>query len=208
CERLAERLACAQADSHGQGYSVVITREDSQIIQVAPNQWLYMGTPQSAAQQWTDFVNLDGFAETNEEEWNQLSIRNGIPTLGPETTEVFVPQMINLDALGGISFEKGCYTGQEIVARMHYLGKLKRRMVLAATRSTQLPAPGEPVYASENEQSIGQIVNAAFVNEPEILLLAVIQTEWIESESLHLFNPDASTLKILELPYVILQPAA
>ncbi|MGH8499794.1 MAG: YgfZ/GcvT domain-containing protein, partial [Methylococcales bacterium] len=204
CDRLPERVGRSQAQSADARYPV-INAENWQIAKAGPNQWLFIGTPQSAVQQWTDLVSLDGFAETGNEYWNLLCILNGIPTLGTETTETFVPQMINLDALGGISFEKGCYTGQEIIARMHYLGKLKRRMVLAASRSGQLPAPGDPVYASEHEQSIGQIVNAEFLETREIRLLAVLQIDRIESDSIHLFDPDASPLKMLDLPYPLLQ---
>ncbi|MCI0654674.1 MAG: folate-binding protein [Methylococcaceae bacterium] len=202
CNALPERFDPTHAQSGDARYPVINT-ETWQIVKASPNQWLFIGASDIAAQQWTDLVGLDGFAETGNEYWNLLSILNGIPTLGTETTEAFVPQMINLDALGGISFQKGCYTGQEIIARMHYLGKLKRRMVLAASRSEKLPAPGDPVYDSEHEQSIGQIVNAEFLETREIRMLAVLQIDRIESDSLHLFDPEASGLKILDLPYPV-----
>ena len=62
--------------------------------------------------------------------WSQSLIDSGIPEVSTQTSELFVPQMINLDVLNAINFKKGCYTGQEIIARMHYLGKLKQRMYL------------------------------------------------------------------------------
>jgi folate-binding protein YgfZ len=74
--------------------------------------------------------------------WTLLDILAGVPEIRPETVEEFIPQTVNLDLLGGISFDKGCYTGQEIVARLHYRGTVKRRMVLAACDSARAAAPG------------------------------------------------------------------
>lgn len=199
CEKLPERIGYSDLQIPAERYPL-IHAENWQIVKAGPDQWLFIGTPEIAAQFWTDFVAIDGFAEKGDEYWNLFCILNGIPTLQTETSEAFVPQMINLDALGGISFKKGCYTGQEIVARMHYLGKLKRRMILAATRSDRLPAPGEPVYVSGNDQSIGQIVHAGLLADREIRLLAVLQIDQMESGSIHLFDP-ACPLKILDLPY-------
>src|SRR5678815_3180654 len=71
-------------------------------------------------------------------------------------------QMANLDLINGVSFTKGCYPGQEIVARMHYLGKLKQRMYLAAAPDDELPQPGDKLYGPDTgEQATGMIVNAA-----------------------------------------------
>jgi len=77
--------------------------------------------------------------------WDWLSIRAVIPVVLPQTQEQFVPQMVNLELLGGVSFKKGCYPGQEIVARMQYLGKLKRRMYLAHINAgcDEAPQPGD-----------------------------------------------------------------
>lgn len=82
--------------------------------------------------------------------WHDQVLLAGVPEIGTTTSELFVPQMVNLDLLGGISFKKGCYTGQEIVARMHYLGKLKQRMFLcdlsgAARHRAQ---PGDKIYGA------------------------------------------------------------
>src|SRR5690606_39262387 len=87
--------------------------------------------------------------------WEWLEVQAGIPDIVPATQEEFVPQMVNLDILGGINYKKGCYTGQEIVARTHYLGKVKRRTQLAHVSSENAPAAGEDVFVEGNAQSIG-----------------------------------------------------
>ncbi len=92
--------------------------------------------------------------------WDWLEIQAGIPDVEPATQEQFVPQMLNLDILNGINFKKGCYTGQEIVARTHYLGSVKRRTYLTSLDTTQAPSAGEKVLdATQNE--VGQIVRTA-----------------------------------------------
>ncbi len=92
--------------------------------------------------------------------WDWLEIQAGIPDIDLKTQEQFVPQMLNLDILNGINFKKGCYTGQEIVARTHYLGSVKRRTYLSSINTPEAPNAGEKVLdASQNE--VGQIVRVA-----------------------------------------------
>lgn len=98
-------------------------------------------------------------AVTDADAWKLMEIEAGIPTIYPETSDHFVPQMCNLDALGGISFDKGCYTGQEIVARVHYRGAIKRRMSLIRTGG-ELPLPGSRIPLPQAGGS-GEVVDAA-----------------------------------------------
>jgi tRNA-modifying protein YgfZ len=92
--------------------------------------------------------------------WDWLDIQMGIPDVSLKTQEQFVPQMLNIDLLGGINFKKGCYTGQEIVARTHYLGSVKRRTYLAELASEIAPDAGDKIVdAAQNE--VGQIVRVA-----------------------------------------------
>jgi folate-binding protein YgfZ len=93
--------------------------------------------------------------------WDYLEIQAGIPEIVPATQEAFVPQMVNLDSLDGINFKKGCYTGQEIVARTHYLGKVKRRTQLANINTEEIPQAGDTIQVVGHEEAIGQIVRAA-----------------------------------------------
>ncbi|HUS23387.1 MAG TPA: folate-binding protein [Candidatus Binatia bacterium] len=82
------------------------------------------------------------------DDWQRLEIEAGVPTVHAATQDRFVPQMCNLDQLGGISFDKGCYTGQEVVARVHYLGAVKRRMTRIHLDRAP-PAPGEKIAEGE-----------------------------------------------------------
>jgi tRNA-modifying protein YgfZ len=92
--------------------------------------------------------------------WDWLEIQAGIPDIELKTQEQFVPQMLNLDILNGINFKKGCYTGQEIVARTHYLGSVKRRTYLASIQSASAPQAGDKVIDS-TQNEVGQIVRIA-----------------------------------------------
>ena len=134
--------------------------------------------------------------------WDWLNIRSGIPIILPETQEAFLPQMVNLDAIGGIGFKKGCYPGQEIVARTQYLGKLKRRMFLAHIATTQMIQPGDALYSMDMEdQSSGNIVNAAPSPCGGFDVLAVIQQSSAESHEIHWRSLNGPALDIQSLPY-------
>ncbi|EAR21459.1 CAF17-like 4Fe-4S cluster assembly/insertion protein YgfZ [Nitrococcus mobilis] len=132
------------------------------------------------------------------EAWRLLEIRAGIPTITPATQEAFVPQMLNLEPLQGISYSKGCYPGQEVIARMHYLGKLKRRMYRLHTQTATAPAPGEIVRAGTGGQEAGTVVTAAQATPESCELLAVLRIELAEQNSLLL---NGAPLQPLELPY-------
>lgn len=132
--------------------------------------------------------------------WDWLNIRAGVPTVLAQTQEAFVPQMANLDALGGINFKKGCYPGQEIVARMHYLGKLKRRMYLAHLAGDTAPKPGDELFSDDMEgQASGMIANVAASPEGGYDILAVLQTSSAEGYTVRTAN--AAELQLLPLPY-------
>ncbi|WDH36776.1 YgfZ/GcvT domain-containing protein [Pseudomonas chlororaphis] len=133
-------------------------------------------------------------------QWLLGQIRAGIGQVMPATRELFIPQMLNLQAIGGVSFKKGCYTGQEIVARMQYLGKLKRRLYRLALNAEELPEPGTPLFSPTHGSSIGEVVIAARA-EQNIELLAVLQAEAAEDGNLHLGALEGPGLHLLDLPY-------
>ncbi len=99
------------------------------------------------------------FSSTDKAAWDYLETQSGIPEIVAATQAAFVPQMVNLDALGGINYKKGCYTGQEIVARTHYLGKVKRRTLLGSikTQAGTTPTAGDNINDA-TQQNIGQVV--------------------------------------------------
>jgi tRNA-modifying protein YgfZ len=134
--------------------------------------------------------------------WDWLNIRAGIPVVTPATQEQFVLQMANLDALGGVSFKKGCYPGQEIVARTHYLGKQKRRMFPAHIESENIPKAGDELFSAEmTGQACGMVMNASPAPGGGFDLLAVLQISSRETQHVHLLSADGAALDFLPLPY-------
>lgn len=111
---------------------------------------------------WSEQLKL-GFRPDNSAQWRYLDIVSGIPWLTAQTSEEFIPQMLNLDKLGGISFNKGCYTGQEVVARTHYLGKAKREMFVAEGKDLTPPEANSNIIddSSGTAQTIGKVLCAA-----------------------------------------------
>lgn len=136
--------------------------------------------------------------------WDWLDIRAGVPFILPQTQEAFVPQMVNFELIGGINFKKGCYPGQEVVARMHYLGKAKRRMYLARVMTDVAPLPGDKVFsAGDAAQACGEVVNAAQAAHGGYEMLVVVQTEAADSFPLHLDTLTGPRLELEALPYAL-----
>jgi len=134
--------------------------------------------------------------------WDWLAIRAGIPVITTATQLQFVPQMVNFEVIGGINFKKGCYPGQEIVARMHYLGKPKRRMFLAHVDGDTPPQSGDSLYSTEmGEQPAGMVVNATAAPEGGYDLLAVVHIASHDSQAIHLSVQDGPPLAFRDLPY-------
>ncbi|AZF04266.1 folate-binding protein YgfZ [Pseudomonas sp. R5-89-07] len=133
-------------------------------------------------------------------EWLLGQIRAGIGQVMPQTRELFIPQMLNLQAVGGVSFKKGCYTGQEIVARMQYLGKLKRRLYRLSLAVAELPEPGTALFSPSHNSSVGEVVIAAKADQ-SIELLAVLQAEAADHGDVRLGSLEGAALQMLDLPY-------
>ena len=134
--------------------------------------------------------------------WQWLEITQGLPLVTAATQDQFVPQMANLELIGGVSFQKGCYPGQEIVARMHYLGKVKRRMYRAHVESDV--APGDELFADDlPDQASGMIINAAPSPQGGYDVLAVAQTTSIQQSTVRLRSSSGPALRILDLPYSV-----
>jgi len=156
--------------------------------------------PEQAAALW-DILKMDS-TPVGASMWQWLEIRAGIPTITVATQEHFVPQMVNYERIGGVNFKKGCYPGQEIVARTQYLGKLKRHMYLAHIATPDAPVAGDELYSADMEgQASGMIVNAERSPDGGFDVLAVIQIGSAEAGTMHWKTPDGPVLELLPLPY-------
>jgi len=149
-----------------------------------------------------DKLNVDS-AAIGAEAWQLLDIQAGVPVIYRQTRESFVPQMANMQLVDAVSFKKGCYPGQEVVARMQYLGKLKRRMYKLRTHTEIRPEPGDELFRGEDaSQSTGKVVSAAAHPDGGYALLAVLQISSAEGGGdLHLGASDGPGVVIEPLPY-------
>lgn len=166
-----------------------------------PARFQIIGTPKAVSALWSELAKEA--LPSNRDYWSLLDIRAGIPTIYRETADAFVPQMTNMEQIDGVSFTKGCYTGQEVVARMKYLGKLKRRMYLASVDTDSQPQPGDELFApgSESGQGAGKVVDARPSPDGGFELLAVTEIKNFEQDNLHLRDDNGPKLKLGTLPY-------
>ena len=135
--------------------------------------------------------------------WSLLQIQKGIPSVTDSTSGLFTPQNINLDLIDAVSFKKGCYPGQEIVARMRYLGKVKQRMVRGRSSQSSAFLPGEAIYADESGAKSGTVVSSAILEDrPSELLMSV--SDFQETDTpYHAKEPGGPEIRRLKLPYNI-----
>lgn len=133
---------------------------------------------------------------------NLERIRSGSADVVAATSDMFIPQMLNLDALGYISFKKGCYTGQEIVARAHYRGAVKRRMHHLRLSLDNLPNSGDEIRNSEGK-SIGNIASAAWADQSTVEVLAVLNDKHSDCHQIQIGEKPLTAVEHLPLPYEI-----
>lgn len=134
--------------------------------------------------------------------WSYLNIQAGLPFIDANTSVQFVPQMVNMELINGVSFTKGCFTGQEIVARMHYLGKLKKRCYKININTDNKPNTGDKLFAENARagQNTGAIISVEKNPESGYDALAVIQIADTESR-LFLNDANGAELTVKDLPY-------
>ncbi len=160
--------------------------------------------------------------------WRVLEILSGVPVIHRATSEAYLPQMLNLEALGGLSFQKGCYPGQEVIARLKYRGEIKRRMFLAGaklddpqrddpqrvdsqrvdsqrvdSKSDGVPTAGQPLFQTlcDGPRKAGEVL-AAERHRDGVVLLAVIDIA-ASDQSLRLSDPGGPALSLMALPYAV-----
>lgn len=173
------------------------TSRQENIVVDLQDRCLIIAEADNAQTLWGEQVKL-GFQPESSAQWRYLDIISGIPWLTEATSEEFIPQMLNLDKLGGISFNKGCYTGQEVVARTHYLGKAKREMFLAECDALCSPEPNTTIIdgSAGTEQSIGKVLCAQ--NRQNICkMLIVLQVSETNAYNLRLNNHNQDKVTLL-----------
>lgn len=155
---------------------------------------------------------LVGFGETlgrgEASEWELGEILAGVPQIYPETSEVFLPQFLNLDLLGGVRFDKGCFPGQEVVARTQHLGKIVRRMYRARVEGeSEVPAPRTPLRAIDDgkERDGGSVVRAVHDPETDTVEMLVVVPVGVRDQDVELRMNDAEgrEVELISLPYPV-----
>jgi folate-binding protein YgfZ len=169
----------------------VVARGELACVRVGPMLWQVIG-PHAAVDAFAPEL-----ARAPENDALLAEIRLGLPAVGAPLAEHFVAQMLNLDLLDAVSFDKGCYPGQEVIARVHHLGSVKRRMGRYASESAAAPAPGSPV-ANADGVEVGEVVRAARA-DAGVELLAVVD----HSAQKAVLTVAGARLRELPLPYAI-----
>jgi folate-binding protein YgfZ len=162
-------------------------------------QWLT--SPATALAVWPQLA--ESLAPGGTDAWNLSAIHAGTPHITAKTQEQFVPQMVNFELLGGVNFKKGCYPGQEIVARSQYLGKLKRRTALARIAQADVAAGDEVFAVADPDQPCGMVVNAAPNGVGGTDVLVEIKLAALEEGAVHLGSVNGPALAWLPMPYAL-----
>ena len=144
----------------------------------------------------------EGVAAIDLDVWRWLEVSSGVPLIEAATVDQFVPQMVNLELIGGVDFRKGCYPGQEVVARSQYRGTLKRRMFLFDAASGAR-AGQEIFHDADPGQPAGLVANAAPSPRGGSSVLAEVKLAALDGGQLHLGAPDGPVLIRRELPYAV-----
>lgn len=132
--------------------------------------------------------------ETELNNWDKALIAEGLPNIKANTSESFIPQMLNLDVLGGISFQKGCYTGQEVIARLHYKGTVKRRLYIFNSNSTVYPATD--LFIPDNANAIGTVLECHKLSDTDYIGTVVLKQEYAAKSSINCEAVGEITIKV------------
>lgn len=178
----------------------VLQHADGLAIGLADERFDILARPEAAPALWQALAAVA--RPIGHTAWDALLVDAGIPTLLPATFEAFTPQMVNMEFLHGVSFNKGCYPGQEVVARTQYLGKVKRRMFLAHVEGTA--TPGTHLFSSAvPDQDCGMIVNVAPAADGGHDCLAVVRLDAWEAQDVRLGTRQGPLLVARPQPYVL-----
>jgi folate-binding protein YgfZ len=203
---------CAKswADSCAESFATVRAPAPSAptLISIATNPALAMaiGSFDALHDALGEHVNRQG----KESQWRRLCIEAGLPQLESATQEAFIPQMINLDRLDAVSFNKGCYPGQEIVARTQHLGRIKRRMFIATVPSHEIERvvePGDVIVGTQGEDIGGRVLNVERGTRDTVLLAVLPLNSDSPTPSVRIHDASGPLLMVSAPPYSLADPA-
>jgi folate-binding protein YgfZ len=178
-----------------QNFLEITTSHDVIIMRVSKDTERYQLIGKNLAIDAFVKLALSEYTSMSIDDWNNESILDGIPEIFPSTQESFIPQSLNMDLVDGINFKKGCYTGQEIVARTHYLGKVKRRMYRVSFESEDNLIPGNLIL-NEKKEEIGQLIRSASEGSKKINALIELRVDeaheslYIKQHLIHIYPED------------------
>lgn len=178
---------------HIDGTSIIRSASESSRL-------LFISKPEDGIVIWKSLSKLA--SQSTSSIWDLHDIQSGIAQVTAETAEAFIPQMVNLELIDGVNFQKGCYPGQEIVARTHYLGKPNRRMYRILIDGGKLPVPGTNIFSpKDGDQPVGKIVTAQSFANNNYSALAVLRTAKENDDDLHVDSVTGPRLTTQPLPY-------
>jgi folate-binding protein YgfZ len=179
----------------------LISNQHGTLIRVADG----FGAPRyqlhlSAAQAEALWPALSQLGAIHPDIWKLADIQAGLACISATTQEKFVPQMVNYELVGGVNFKKGCYPGQEIVARSQYLGKLKRRMFIGVAATTAVNE-GMEVFHQDGGEACGMIVNTVATAADSSTFLLELKLDYAERGNLHVGQADGASISLQSPPY-------
>lgn len=174
--------------------SLAITRHPG-----TPSRFLMIGLAAAMVPPCRALVKPDTATLAPEALWRLMDIRAGLHWLGEGQGEAWLPQMFNWEALSGISFKKGCYTGQEVVARAHYRGQVKKRLMRFRQQTDAVPESGAEVVDSDRDRAVGEVMAAAPAESGWVELLVIVTTK----DEMPPLAVDDCPLRPAPLPYAL-----
>ncbi|HAU5606141.1 tRNA-modifying protein YgfZ [Citrobacter koseri] len=187
-----------------------LPNSEKQVVSEGASTLLWFEHPAERFLLITDVATAESLTEklrgeaalNNSQQWLALDIEAGIPVIDSANSGQFIPQATNLQALGGISFKKGCYSGQEMVARAKFRGANKRALWSLAGKASRVPEAGEDLelQMGENWRRTGTVLAAVQLDDGQVLVQVVMNND-MEADSVFRVRNDANTLHIVPLPY-------
>jgi len=209
-ERVLLGVAGFQARAALANLFTTLPESENQVVQEGETTLLWFAHPAERFLLVTDAATADMVTEklrgeaqfNNSQQWLALNIEAGLPVIDEANVAQFIPQATNLQALGGISFKKGCYTGQEMVARAKFRGANKRALWYLAGTASRVPEAGEDLERKmgDNWRRTGTVLAAAQLDDGRVIVQVVMNND-MEPDSVFRVREDANTLSIEPLPY-------